>query len=184
VKERPILMSAPMVRAILDGRKTQTRRVAKFTQIMDGPFKGYLSFKGIAYNPDTKLPSMRRLLASVCPHGQLGDRLWVRETWAKAGEVGDEVEYRADNHDPLGAKWRPSIFMTRNKSRIDLEVTGVRVERLQDISLDDCEAEGIEFPPGARSVGNFAALWDSINGEGAWKSNPWVWCIEFKRVRP
>lgn len=184
VKERPILFSGPMVRAILEGRKTQTRRVKKPQPIDLGVIHIVGQIK--------------------CPYGQPGDRLWVRETFCP--DWCDEVIYRAD--DPTGRaardagyshepKWKPSIFMPRWASRIDLEVVGIRAERLQEISEDDALAEGCEPGGGACSgpmdpveydgytaSDEFAALWDSINAKRghSWESNPWVWVVEFKRV--
>lgn len=190
MKERPILFSAPMVRAILSGTKTQTRRVVK-----DGPalHQGHTAWE------------MTR-----CPYGQPGGVLWVRETWRHieggavydaAGGVMDafdsETIYRADKPHAHGP-WKPAIHMPRWASRITLEVTGVRVERLQDISEDDCLAEGIanvvrENLPRIQQCGEYDAidvdpvaeyqsLWESINGPGSWDTNPWVWVIEFKRT--
>jgi hypothetical protein len=186
VGERPILFSGPMVRAILEGRKTQTRRVLKWQ---------YAPATGARFIPHaggwqwlfeggcgSAYPGDQGALGR-CPFGIVGDQLWVRETWAKAGEVGDEIEYRADNHDPAAAKWRPSIFMPRWASRLTLEVVGVRVERLQDISDADAMAEGIQhlYEWAAFPRRTFQNLWDSINAERApWASNPWVWVVEFK----
>lgn len=137
MKERPILFSAPMVHAILDGRKTQTRRVVNKKAALDCLAAGFEpSFLTLPGNTD------------LCQYGQPGDRLWVRETWAyhvqAVGAVCDEdgpFVYRADpmaEQHRLCDRWRPSIHMPRAASRITLEVTAVRVERLQDISPDDC----------------------------------------------
>lgn len=162
MKERPILFSGPMVRAILDGRKTQTRRVVK-------PRQGML-------DDWTGLP---------CPYGKPGDRLWVRETCYFEQPHG-EVIYRADPGsekalDPefTGLRWRPSIHMPRWASRITLEIVNVRVERLQDIRVDDARAEGVtaKWP-----VHGFRNLWQSINGFGSWDANPWVWVVEFRNM--
>ena len=176
--ERPILFSAPMVRALLAGTKTQTRRVVKRNAYEK-------SIHADQFAPPT----------CACPYGQPGDRLWVRETWAKWGRddqcgegpsVTHEPIYRADG-SPWDEqdKWRPSIHMPRAASRILLEITSVRVERLQDISEADTVAEGI--PAGEVSpadAGRFAyrLLWESINGPDSWAANPWVWVLEFKRV--
>lgn len=203
MKERPILFSAPMVRAILDGRKTQTRR------ILNGPWADAL---------DLRL-CKPALIESRCPYGMLGDRLWVREThapqsdcwgsWARAlsGERirPDELvlHYAADySHDerPFIEKWRPSIHMPRWASRILLEITGVRIERLQTISEADALAEGVtrqmrsEFGWAAneseetfnarQARSTYGLLWESINGPGSWAANPWVWVVEFNRVTP
>lgn len=190
MKERPILFSAPMVRAILEGRKTQTRRILKPQPTWH----------------NTNLPTMIGNTAVFgvisdnypqcdwkCPYGQPGDRLWVKETHLCT--AADEVHFRADGNFPEGAAkmlggWRPSIFMFRRFSRILLEITAVRVERLQDISDEDALAEGVhrmdwEYENGeccetARDA--YAMLWDHINGAGSWDANPWVWCVSFKRI--
>jgi hypothetical protein len=125
-----------------------------------------------------------------CPYGLPGDRLWVRETWGPRITNGEPdprqqyVKYRADDVDDSPCdendwhewedRWRPSIHMPRWASRITLEVTGVRIERLQDISEADARAEGVV------DTLAFEELWDSINGSGAWDANPWCWCISFK----
>lgn len=200
-KERPILFSAPMVRAILEGRKTQTRRMVKHvtsTTLGDciDDVDGLLSRLDIA-------PSNWE----VCPFGTLGDQLYVRETWQHSNhpygpaDEGCDIFYRADYwDDPHGMdgekspegkyrEWRPSIHMPRWASRILLEITGVRVERLQDISDADARAEGVSPDMDIRwqsgddtPRGMFGELWESINGPGSWDSNPWVWVIEFKVV--
>lgn len=205
MKERPILFSAPMVNAILEGRKTMTRRIVKASPVAsDLVFAGGKMF-------DLRIAHHVPLALERCPYGVPGDRLWVRETWAKP--FGDRtmtdgerpiVYYRADG-PPKGlgddGAWRPSIHMPRATSRIDLEVTAVRTERLQSITAADVKAEGVAVPEVDYSVsddprtldeereawarGHFATLWESINGERAsWASNPWVWCVSFKRVRP
>jgi len=146
-----------------------------------------------------------RLMAS-CPYGVPSDRLWVRETFAKiigqsAGWI--ETDYRATytHGDRLGdslgfrKKWTPAIHMPRDASRIDLEVTGVRVERLQDISEADARAEGapaadlasgheVLFPRDGLHRWGFRLLWEQINGGGSWAANPWVWVVEFRRIKP
>jgi len=200
-KERPILFSAPMVRAILDGSKTQTRRVVKMRHVA-------------AWH--NGVPS----LFTSYPYGKPGDRLWVRETFTVVGydEERDQILGKAGPPDepwwgirPAGKvslfseKWRPSLFMPRWASRINLEVVNVRVERLQDISEDDALAEGAGWETTgdtsrdldrlARMTGitdhgsnlstrraHYALLWESINGPGSWNANPWVWAVEF-RVR-
>ena len=188
MKERPIIFSAPMVRALLAGTKTQTRRIVKARDLE------WMDVHQGLREPDN---------AERCPYGQPGDRLWVRETFARIdGQTRPwiETDYQATyTHgdrlgDTLGIKkrWTPSIHMPRHASRITLEVTGVRVERLQDIDLADALAEGIS-DTGALildSAGNeqggpiaeYAVLWEQINGPGSWDANPWVWVIEFKRV--
>ncbi len=183
MKERPILMSAPMVRAILEGRKTQTRRVYKPREV------------------DNVEDPHGALFAFPTPYGSPGDRLWVRETWSHDAHdldtcraahedaspgIGYGPYYRSTEVAPDTLRWKPSIFMPRWASRITLEVTEVRVQRLQEISEDDAKAEGCE-PSGsagfATARGLYAALWDSINGARApWPSNPWVWAITFRRL--
>jgi len=214
--ERPILFNAEMVRAVLDGRKTQTRRVIKLpgdpeTEWGCCPLKG---FPGMFTFWESEYPEEgshnRR-----CPYGAPGDRLWVRETWAHDDMLTepnrDCICFRADgaiheyvyytnrtndlcgesfkHPDPKPDRWRPSIHMPRWASRITLEVTDVRVERVQDISDADAVAEGIKPAPvlydGAqREV--FSLLWDSINAKRGygWVDNPWVWVVTFKLVTP
>lgn len=182
MKERPILFSASMVNAILDGRKTQTRRIMK-PQPTTNPFWGCAGSKGFGFFDDLK--------PIKGPYGKPGDRLWVRETFG----IVDSLEgarsfvYRAEGwKDPSGLfKWRPSIHMPRLASRIQLEITSVRVERLKAISEVDAVAEGAPCgsccaPQEGSHKAGFAQLWESINGSGSWNANPWVWVIEFKRV--
>ena len=210
MKERPILFSAPMVRALLDGSKTQTRRILKvqpdedgLSKVTDGP---WVDTSGRQY---------------VCPYGQPGDQLWVRETWGVGSRPDpwggyDGIEYRADeawleDGDDFACHkvetpddiclgdyshgWKPSIHMPRWASRIQLEITDVRIERLQDISEEDAKAEGIEpeldgwidySNPSAQMclnpIDSFRTLWEAINGNGSWAANPWVWVVEFRRV--
>jgi hypothetical protein len=188
VKERPILFSAPMARAILDGRKTQTRRVIK-----ERHQSNVMHLKGGAFVEG---------LWFECPYGQPGDQMWVRETfihepagYCREASVSipvrpEHTAYRADldlNGNAKGIGWTPAIHMPRRLSRILLEVMRVRVERLNDISEVDAIAEGTFLTAASEAQGNthiteFAGLWESINGEGAWAANPWVWVIEFKRI--
>jgi len=207
--ERPILFATPMVRAILDGRKTQTRRIVKGVRR-----DNCLSLKKPT---KTRVGIVTHVLDApergLCPYGKPGDRLWVRETfvtgWPCGGdgtpmqfdedgkELPPKVWYRASqpglhwvdgdgdltDHVP----WKPSIHMPRWASRITLEVTGVRVERLQDISEADARAEGVAptgymATKGAEHIAGFRLLWEQINGAGSWVANPWVWVVEFKRV--
>jgi len=182
MKERPILMSAEMVRALLAGRKTQTRRLVK---LMD---TGRVKLPGSHRNWHLEDPNV----VKACPYGLPGDRLWVKETFLpkKSGII-----YRADL-DPVEAAgiggmyggWKPSIFMPRKASRLTLEIKTLRVERLQDISEADAKAEGIQCP-GCQSgehiactdlVKAYRKLWESLNGTDSWKANPWVWVIEFQ----
>lgn len=215
--ERPILMSGPMVRAILDGRKTQTRRVVKpqpshftpspnvhhprhpaayFDAYCNAPKTGAnprgMSDRWCWWTPDNRQgPDWIR-----CPYGAPGDRLWVRETWGTGGYFPWPYGYRADGKEYPGECWRPSIHMPRRASRLTLEVTVVRVERLQAITQADARAEGVvdtsgawDHVPGglldtsrAGPRGAFEALWNSINGADSWDANPWVWVVEFRRV--
>lgn len=181
--ERPILFSGPMVRAILAGAKTQTRRIIK-----DGWWR--------CLDPEDAEDRARAV--KQCPHGVVGDRLWVREQFATdvPGCAGG-ISYRADHQDPRGdgpahpMRWLPPIFMPRTAARLILDVADVRVQRLQDISEDDARAEGVEAAPfcragrpdGMEHVESFEDLWDSINATRAsWKSNPWVWAVTFRRL--
>lgn len=201
--EHPILFSGPMVRAILDGTKTQTRRAVK-PQPRDVPDGSYVD----AYNHTSDWcfwSADNRLVNSVgpidktcmwrCPYGKPGDLLWVRETWAKrcadAEQFGtEEVLYKATSMLIVPPAWKPSIHMPRWASRITLRVTDVRVQRVQEISEEDAIAEGCRgelrgdtiYPPHAQ----FAELWDSINAKRghSWESNPWVWAVTFERVTP
>jgi hypothetical protein len=197
-KERPILFSGPMVRAILEGRKTQTRRTYKLQKEMEW----YQDLGGEAEGWYTNGIGWWNVEEEVCPYGKLGDRLWIREAWAHEF-VGNEIAYkfRADHHTGLekrdgDQKWKPSIHMPRIACRLMLEITGTRVERLNEISVDDAIAEGIEPVRGIwklygeRTIGSavatgqprksYASLWQSINGPGSWAANPWVWVVEFK----
>lgn len=187
MKERPILFSRTMVRALLDGSKTQTRRVVK-------------GFALELLQPDNFTPEYVALPEnSNSPYGYAGDRLWVRETWNTSARclppVDEPYIYAADlNSDGKmfwAATWKPSIHMPRAASRITLEVTGVRVERLQGISIRDAVAEGATPKPPHVACSmvcpedyltGFRDLWNSINGPEAWNANPWVWVVEFKRA--
>ncbi|HEJ7121073.1 hypothetical protein FHU12_3249 [Serratia marcescens] len=231
MKERPVIFNGEMVRAILDGRKTQTRRVIanvspdnciplhKPTKTKDGIYTHVMDAPG----------------HGLCPFGQVGDLLWVRETWGVISHEFDESDriidwvpdrpataihempfgngyysghaiYAADGEftwgddDGQGERscWKPSIHMPRKASRILLEITAVRVERMNDISEEDAKAEGVKpagdmlpdypdtflTPKGdfATAKVAFQRLWQSIYGEESWRANPWVWVIEFRRV--
>ena len=234
IKERPILFSAPMVRAILEDRKTVTRRVVKGFQIptedtaipvgdrqrwsaigQKDPRYGFCVFGSTEAECAKELEEY-----APCPYGRPGDRLWVRETFMDLRGTG--VEHRPTPDSPLqryayaaecppgsgsdearkdfGLKWKPSIHMPRAACRIMLEITVVRVERLQDISEEQARAEGVRLmrdgsgtwvsregpgklvTPWPTAKEAFGDLWNSINGPRAWEANPWVWVVEFKRV--
>lgn len=215
VRERPILFSGPMVKAILEGRKTQTRRV-----INPQPSEAWMNNPNIDWSEYYKRgrfgfkkylwvchPTENKEI--VCPYGQVGDRLWVRETWAKAApcvSVQPNIVYRANYNHPLDiqphgygipelgndTKWRPSIFMPRWASRITLEITNIRVERLHEIRVEDIVAEGVAPENNKAYPGHLGIYveawregWDKINGKRkgcAWSNNPWLWVIEFKKL--
>lgn len=211
-RERPVLFSAPMVRAILEGRKTQTRRVVK----PQPPFwmqahlnSGFRQIRNLYDNvwgagcAEGSAFACRSEDTIRCPYGTVGDRLWVRETWARTTDYdgqflldGVKALYRAT---PVvePSRWRPSIHMPRWASRITLEVEAVRVERVQYISEADAMAEGVEriefgpheiaglpvHPMTSSYAEAFGKLWDSINGKShPWDANPWVWAITFRRM--
>ena len=237
IKERPIRFKDPMVRAILEGRKTQTRRVVK--GLPEGSFTGPCLYEPAKFDRNGEMypgPEIFGIYGDDwginCPYGKPGDRLWVRERWRVAAwhegepilieyedgthceESGSDADYygswyermmeqSADdcaraglkpdddgiynmNESGVVTRWRPSLFMPRWASRITLEITNVRVERVQDISSADAIAEGAV--PDDRMTGDsyikaYARLWDTINGKKyPWASRPWVWVIEFKRV--
>lgn len=193
MKERPILFSSSMVRAILDGSKTQTRRVVKQDR------EGLLDCE-----PHPAWDAFWQCVA--CPYGKPGDRLWVRETFAivprTAYARSDGVQQTLrpdDDHDAAiyragwdrsngGFRWRPSIHMPRWASRILLEIADVRVERLQDISEADAKAEGAHNHKynglDLAYARAYSDLWESINGPDSWAANPWVWVVEFRRIEP
>lgn len=227
MSERPILFSGEMVRAILEGRKTQTRRAVP--ELILEKYYNYDDWcsavmpQGISCTRSFET----QFFLNWCSYGEPGDRLWVRETWqdfcpiwngAWCGCGSKEMitrthrpVYRATETERIPSRWRPSIHMPRWASRLTLEITEVRVERLQDISEEDAKAEGLhcltkdgslyKYGIGSASEGiptakwpwtewesdprrAFAKLWDSINGKKpgrAWSDNPWVWAISFKR---
>ena len=209
MKERPILFSAPMVRALLAGSKTQTRRVWKLPKWAEWDLIEGGEEKGNLIPKDQKLRGWYSVDEVACPYGQVGDRLWVRETHLPkaSGTIyrADFSEFEAAGLGGMYGGWKPSIFCKREYSRITLEIVSVRVERLQDISYEDALAEGVsdltamlrdECKPPDGESGNDCArrlhwpqrlyeqLWESINGAGSWDVNPWVWCIEFKVMKP
>ncbi len=190
MRERPILLDGASVRAILDGRKTQERRIAK-------EFAGRDDLDAIL----RRYPNQ-----NGCPFGEAGDSLWVRETWRhrEIGEAGHAdgrggFVYRAtETVGGLAERWNPGTRMPRRLSRITLEIESVRVERLQDISEADARAEGARYHDGhgighsgwrhdygavhadARSA--YARRWNEINGAASWGSNPWTWVLTFRRI--
>lgn len=197
MKDRPILFNGEMVRAVLDGTKTQTRRVMK-SQPAWCP-ESYASTDGWTWR-DYEIGAASDFWTTealqYCPYGKPGDQLWVRETWAPrcsdARELAERgnmegIQYRADPA-LFPPKWTPSIHMPRWASRIQLQVTAVRVERVQEINVIDAEKEGIG--PTSPDKGfdtsrlRFRKLWDSINAKRGfgWDVNPWVWVVEFERV--
>lgn len=243
VKERPILFSAPMVRAILEGRKSQTRRLVKPQPDWECPSEMCRTtpegWQELGHSGRWSCDHDTGRTIRACPYGQPGDRLWVRETWGSvlikpvsserawwpnampdgaripwpgippdrpqlrpSATSADAVIFRADGEMPYDfpQQWRPSIHMPRWASRITLEVTDVRVERLQDISPKDVLSEGtVDRPhevdglgrcpvsavdgcvyPDLRSL--WCSAWASIHGLESWSANPWVWAISFKRV--
>jgi hypothetical protein len=187
-KTRPILFSGPMVRAILDGRKTQTRRI--------------VNPKSVCVDWEHVSVGDRCYDHASHAYGIPGDRLWVRETWAvNHGTAGGHV-YRADHgiaqcvyeaeHNTgdwrvAVSRWKPSIFMPRAASRITLEINDVRVERLQQISDVDSLTEGcsaFDMKHGDSLTSVYARLWETINGAGSWAVNPWVWVVSFRVIKP
>ncbi|EMW1325037.1 hypothetical protein AAH277_004289 [Escherichia coli] len=195
--ERGMIFNGEMVRAILEGRKTQTRRVMKDQPVLNGNF--YEVFGAAWSKGMTSIPAVPgHSLSTRCPYGVVGDRIWVRETWAEAGAgAPDLLLYRAnypehvpphyENVPPAeGIRWTPSIHMPRWASRILLEITDVRVERLQAITLGDiCKEFGCglyDFRPATYGFQAWEELWKSIYGDDSWQANPWVWVIEFKRI--
>lgn len=226
-QQRPILFKSEMVQAILAGRKTQTRRALKIQPSWVESNNPLVS-SGWQYEGKKGLPKLSSwptkedfatalLECEKCPYGQVGDQLWVKETWkpriahscaVDACDCGDvEVEYIADNKtifysDNIDSEWLmpkaaqngknvSSLFMPRWASRILLEITDIRVERLQDISEADAKAEGCCYGKGGgvpdlavSPEDHFPTLWESINGVGSWEANPWVWRISFRVVEP
>lgn len=186
VKAKPILFSGPMVRALIEGRKTMTRRIVK----CEGePFPS-ASGAFLEMGPGQSIQELR------CPYGEPGDLLWCRETFRKViGQNGEwiETDYRSTYQpgdrliDPT--RWMPSIHMPRSASRLTLRITDVRVERAQEISEEDARSEGADpllVPPDGGScphVEGFRVLWNSIHGPDAWSRNDWVWVIGFDVIR-
>lgn len=173
MKEIPMLFSTPMVIALLNRSKTQTRRVVNPTP----------SETGIAAFNDGAHPLMK------CPYGQPGDLIWVRETFAPEDDNSVDYFYKANNRLIKEPKWRPSLFMPKAAARIWLQVTEINVQRLQEIKGEDAIAEGVKtsiglskLPKQIQAIAEFRKLWISLNGEQSWDENPWVWVVKFKVV--
>lgn len=198
MKERGILFKDFLVRKILAGEKTQTRRLLKSTGTAAPVEEPWISDQGVFFSCATDGTSA----IVKCPYGTPGDRLWVRETWLQwACPQHDEgqppgtrcdcddpksLRYRADGEIPA-VRWKPSIFMPRWASRITLELTEVRVQRVQDITRADAIAEGMDsrsFKQGYCPRAEFCEAWDRISADrgGSWAANPWVWALTFRRV--
>jgi hypothetical protein len=194
--DRPIIFSTEMVRAILEGRKTQTRRVIK-TQ---PPNKKYRLCTLLATTGDCKNVNKfhwahvenNNIVADQeiyfkCPYGKIGDLLYVREAWGwyteKQGDYLPKIIYKASSTENF-VKWKPSIHMPKKYARLWLEIVGIKVERLQDITVEDIHSEGIGWDDQYGCLPNFVKLWDSINKKRGfgWDVNPWVWVIEFKKL--
>ena len=234
IKERPILMSAPMVRAILAGEKTQTRRLVKSRNDLSRYNKVFeLSKK--EYNTEIATEFKVKIVAKKpialyfknffndldveCPYGNVGDQRWVRETFFEVyndqfqptgkycyaathqgyvNVLDDDGGIKINKDGSDASPWKPSIHMPRKASRILLEITGIRVERLQDISWEDCESEGIlqkqehdytvyfDYLKNDYLASNpkesYQSLIEKINGPETWEKNPWMWVVEFKTI--
>lgn len=209
MKERPIIFSGPMIRSILQGRKTMTRRIVKpqpdFFECSSWCYSETGHSGAGWYVCETEYLEEGSFFYR-CPYGKVGDRLWVRETWSHTGTgvwsissainaLDGKVIYRAaEGHND--AKWWPSIHMPRWASRITLEITGIKVERLQDITEEEAKAEGVEPKP-VKTLGwkrreilgelpdvsyrmAFADLWETLNGQGSWELNPWCWAVSLE----
>jgi hypothetical protein len=199
MKERPILFSGSMVRAILKGRKTQTRRIVKpQPERLGVGWKWRKNANNAVSGGDETGNALKGWMPSMSPYGKPGDRLWVRETFLVQPFLWTDshgpqpVHYAATTNRAEAEDYtaKPSIHMPRWASRLTLEITDVRVERLQDISHEDALAEGVDdrdrmpygLPVLSFAVANYHKLWDKINGPGAWDANPWVWVVEFRRA--
>ncbi len=209
IREHPIIFSGEMIEAILDGRKNVTRRVVK-----PQPEKIEIRDIGegcqeVIWKDSKRLLSiggggnvLQVVINKLCPYGQIGSKLWVRETWLKGTDNEiyylancNELEYAEEvsRHTPgVKVRWKPSIFMLRSASRITLEITNIKVERLQEIGIEDVHKEGIErwrdYEGGEHlsvvtTKNTFIRFWDSFNGKKySWRDNPFVWIIEFKKI--
>jgi len=200
IDEKPILFSGEMIRAILEGRKTQTRRVVnpqpEFAESMANP-------EDLIFKWNSKFWVKKSVVINRCPYGSIGDQLWVRETWhtekrfdrippislPRDAKILYRTTFKSEIDDAEFGKSRPSIFMPRWASRIDLRITGLRLERLQEITTQDIFSEGCKITQRDGGYRDWIALWDSINGKMrkngvdiSWAANPWVWVIEFERI--
>lgn len=185
MKDHPILFSTSMAKAILAGRKTMTRRIIKPQPIdnievdgnfYEGNYKGYVK---VDNHPNWQ----QQFAYEFCPYGEVGSTLWVRETWQKVDTYPEPDCFGKYLYKSMGDtcdKWKPSIFMPKDACRIFLKITDIKVERVQDISEEDAIKEGVES--WCDAIDNFKQLWQSINGEESWNSNPWCWCISFERT--
>jgi len=191
MKERPILFSTPMVQAILEGRKTQTRRIIKPQPFKKDNIWEYTKKSHATVSPDKILDCP--IPPIKCPYGAPGDVLWVRETFRLF--KNDFYVYKANYKFPEAFRWKPSIYMPKAAARLWLKITDLRVERLQDITEQDAKSEGVEkyndlFFKDYTNPENkflcaktsFTSLWESINGQESWEENPWVWVVEFERI--
>lgn len=208
MKEHPILYTPGNVRAILDGRKTQTRRIVKLPKAPNnlGSWEETIwggvgcTMKGTPVHAEVAIWHTRTGTVVTCPYGHVGDRLWVKEGLERHGSI---CRYRRDREVIAPARcweWQRNTLSPRHMpkwaARLWLEITEVRVQRLQDCSENDAIAEGVEYfyaglfrdyiQPGDvgidGAIGSYQSLWESINGPGSWEQNPWVWAITFKRI--
>lgn len=193
VKSRGIIFSGEMVKELLAGRKTMTRRIVKPQPFEHGRDGLVSPGWGWDISPKCKLQAwdaekIGRPMSDYCPYGIVGDRLWVRETWCRENQnqpacyrVSCVCEQNEKSHECL--KWRSPIHMPRWASRITLEITGVKVERLHAITEQDAIAEGIGCPVTRDcKVPKFRELWEKMHGDGSWDRNDWIWVLSFKRI--
>lgn len=210
MRERPILFSAPMVRAILAGQKTMTRRALNERDLASFKAAADLGECGRFLEGQPITPGDRKYHSMLCRYGEPGDHLWVRETfqpiladgfdhgaanyktgsgWSASYPATDgRIEFYDLSKEELSDRCKPAIHMPRWASRILLEIKSTRVERLQEITEEDSVSEGIHGPYGSAmgiaftAKDHFRALWSGINGKESWDSNPWVWVVSFRRV--
>lgn len=207
MKIRPILFSTAMVQALLDGRKTMTRRTKGLEGLENFYFQSLVHHASGLFTfveNGNYSPTKEEIKNAICPYGQVGDVLWVRETFKKSDYTPNGYTYKANAHPQMPKKgWKPNIHMPKEACRMWLEITNVRVERLNDITEADAIAEGVllhergthwlnyeaqkhgltQFIYNLRSAKkSFESLWEVINGKESLLSNPWVWVIEYKKV--